>query len=47
VTNPSTVAAVRRDDVIADVGLAVALVSLGLSTVFYLTRPAKSSAPRR
>lgn len=37
--DPASVSAVRRSYVIADIGLATAIVSLGLTTYFYLTRP--------
>jgi hypothetical protein len=45
-THPGNVSAVRRDYVIADVGLAGAAVSLGLATLFYLTRPTVTEPSR-
>ncbi len=39
-THPGHGSAVRRDDILADVGLGVAVVSLGIGTFLYLTRPA-------
>ncbi len=38
--HPGNDSALRRDDIVADVGHGVAVVSLGVATVLYLTRPA-------
>jgi hypothetical protein len=37
--DPSSVSGVRRNDIVADIGLGTAAVSLGLATYFFLTRP--------